>query len=54
MRTTSEHYEMSRMALDVEGLTDALVSVRDRVSRLEGVIEGGAMTVARQQRRIRE
>lgn len=43
---------MSRMASDVEGLTDALADFRDRVSRLEGVIEGAAM--AARQRRIEE
>ena len=40
------------MASDVNGLTDALSAVRDRVSRLEGVIEGVAM--ASQQRRIEQ
>lgn len=40
------------MAADMEGLTDALMNVRDRVSRLEGVIEGAAM--ATRQRRIEE
>ncbi len=28
---------------DLDGLADMLASVRDRVSRLEGVIEGAAM-----------
>lgn len=43
---------MGSMASDMEGLTDALANVRDRVSRLEGVIEGAAM--AARQRRIEE
>lgn len=43
---------MSEMASDIDGLTDALINVRDRVSRLEGVIEGAAM--AARQRRIEE
>lgn len=43
---------LSGMASDVEGLTDALANVRDRVSRLEGVIEGASM--AARQRRIEE
>lgn len=43
---------LGRMASDVEGLTDALANVRDRVSRLEGVIEGAAM--AARQRRLEE
>ncbi len=45
---------LGEMASDVEGLTDALMDVRDRVSRLEGVIEGAAMATGRQQRRIEE
>ena len=40
------------MVSDVDGLTDALAAVRDRVSRLEGVIEGAAM--ASRQRRLEE
>ena len=40
------------MAADVDGLVDALSDLRDRVSRLEGVIEGAAM--ASRQRRIDE
>ena len=43
---------MSAMTSDIDGLTDALITVRDRVSRLEGVIEGAAM--AARQRRIEE
>ncbi len=43
---------MGSMASDMEGLTDALANVRDRVSRLEGIIEGAAM--ASRQRRIEE
>lgn len=43
---------MVTMASDMEGLADALVNVRDRVSRLEGIIEGAAM--ASRQRRIEE
>ncbi|MBB3691535.1 hypothetical protein FHY05_000142 [Sphingomonas sp. BK580] len=43
---------MSRMASDLAGMTEALAVVRDRVSRLEGVIEGAAMANAR--RRIEE
>lgn len=43
---------MSAMTSDIDGLTDALIAVRDRVSRLEGVIEGAAM--AARQRRIEE
>ena len=41
---------ISRMAGDIDGLTDALSTLRDRISRLEGVIEGAAM--ATRQRRI--
>ncbi len=40
---------MSRMATDLAGMTEALAVVRDRVSRLEGVIEGAAMANARRQ-----
>ncbi|WP_260181071.1 hypothetical protein [Sphingomonas sp. BK580] len=40
------------MASDLAGMTEALAVVRDRVSRLEGVIEGAAMANAR--RRIEE
>ena len=43
---------MSGMVADVDGLTDVLADLRDRVSRLEGVIEGAAM--ASRQRRIEE
>jgi hypothetical protein len=43
---------ISRMAGDIDGLTDALSALRDRISRLEGVIEGAAM--ATRQRRIEE
>lgn len=41
---------LSRMASDVEGLTDALMDVRDRVSRMEGMIEGAAMAAGRGRR----
>ena len=44
--------KMTTLTSDLGGLTDALVDVRDRVSRLEGVIEGAAM--ASRQRRIKE
>jgi archaellum component FlaC len=40
------------LVADIDGLTDVLADVRDRVSRLEGVIEGAAM--AARQRRIEE
>ena len=40
------------MAADVDGLVLSLSDLRDRVSRLEGVIEGAAM--ASRQRRIDE
>jgi hypothetical protein len=43
---------MSGMASDMEGLTEVLANTRDRVSRLEGIIEGAAM--ANRQRRIEE
>ncbi len=43
---------MKGMAADMEGLTDALANVRDRVSRLEGIIEGVSM--ASRQRRLEE
>lgn len=43
---------ITRTAADIDGLTDALAALRDRVSRLEGVIEGAAM--AARQRRIEE
>jgi hypothetical protein len=43
---------LGTMALDVERLADALLDVRDRVSRLEGMIEGVAM--AGRQRRLEE
>lgn len=38
---------MSRMAGDMEGMADAMMALRDRVSRLEGVIEGAAMAAGR-------
>lgn len=34
---------MSRMANDMEGLTESMYALRDRISRLEGMIEGAAM-----------
>lgn len=43
---------MATMAGDMDGLTDAIGLLRDRVSRLEGIIEGAAM--ASRQRRIEE
>ena len=43
---------LTRTADDMGGLTDALTDVRDRVSRLEGIIEGAMM--ASRQRRIEE
>ncbi|MEG3084444.1 hypothetical protein U1707_12395 [Sphingomonas sp. PB2P12] len=45
---------MTRMAGDIDGLADGISSLRDRISRLEGVIEGAAMAASRQQRRIEE
>lgn len=44
------------MASDMEGLTDALANMRDRVSRVEGIIEGAAMASGRRnmQSRIEE
>ena len=41
-----------KLGADLDGLVDAVGSLRDRVSRLEGVIEGAAM--ATRQRRIEE
>ncbi|WP_375271550.1 hypothetical protein [Sphingomonas sp.] len=43
---------ITQLVADVDGLTDALANMRDRVSRLEGIIEGAAM--AARQRRIEE
>ncbi|SEL09515.1 hypothetical protein SAMN05216382_1467 [Sphingomonas palmae] len=43
---------IAQLVADVDGLTDALSNMRDRVSRLEGIIEGAAM--AARQRRIEE
>ena len=45
-------HRIGAMSTDMEGLTDAVAAVRDRVSRLEGVIEGAAMATG--QRRIDE
>ena len=45
---------MTRMAGDIDGLPDGISSLRDRISRLEGIIEGAAMAAGRQQRRIEE
>lgn len=49
---------ISRMGDDVGGLADATLALRDRISRLEGVIEGAAMAAAgaaaNRQRRIEE
>ncbi len=56
MQSRMDQLDMRITAIgaDVEGLTDALANVRDRVSRLEGMIEGAAMAAGRQQRRIEE
>ncbi|MBY0306210.1 MAG: hypothetical protein B7Y43_16470 [Sphingomonas sp. 28-62-20] len=43
---------MATMASDMDGLTEAMGMLRDRVSRMEGIIEGAAM--ASRQRRIEE
>ncbi|NTS65440.1 hypothetical protein HRV97_09720 [Sphingomonas sp. HHU CXW] len=43
---------ITQLVADVDGLTDALSNMRDRVSRLEGIIEGAVM--AARQRRIEE
>jgi len=43
---------ITQLVADVDGLTDALSNMRDRVGRLEGIIEGAAM--AARQRRIEE
>ncbi|WP_298808532.1 hypothetical protein [uncultured Sphingomonas sp.] len=43
---------ITQLVADVDGLTDALSNMRDRVSRLEGIIEGAAL--AARQRRIEE
>ncbi|MBC3942834.1 hypothetical protein [Sphingomonas albertensis] len=45
---------MTRMAGDIDGLADGISLLRDRISRLEGIIEGAAMAASRQQRRIEE
>ena len=45
---------MTRMAGDIDGLADGISSLRDRISRLQGIIEGAAMAAGRQQRRIEE
>ncbi|PZO72133.1 MAG: hypothetical protein DI640_13495 [Sphingomonas taxi] len=45
---------MTRMAGDIDGLADGISLLRDRISRLEGIIEGAAMAAGRQQRRIEE
>lgn len=44
--------DMAALAHDVAALSRAHADLRDRVSRLEGVIEGAAM--AARQRRIKE
>lgn len=44
--------DMAALARDVGALSGAHADLRDRVSRLEGVIEGAAM--AARQRRIEE
>lgn len=56
MQSRMDQLDMRITAIggDVEGLTDALANVRDRVSRLEGMIEGAAMAAGRQPRRIEE
>lgn len=43
---------MASIASDIEGLADALADVRDRVSRLEGFLEGAAAAARAQQSRI--
>lgn len=43
---------ISRMAGDMEGLTEAMYALRDRVSRLEGMIQGAAMARGADQSRI--
>ena len=44
--------DMAALARDVAALSGAHADLRDRVSRLEGIIEGAAM--ASRQRRIEE
>jgi hypothetical protein len=44
--------DMAALSRDVAALSAAHVDLRDRVSRLEGIIEGAAM--ASRQRRIEE
>jgi predicted nuclease with TOPRIM domain len=42
-RLESMRSEQRRIAEDVSGLADMVAAVRDRVARLEGIIEGAAM-----------
>ena len=42
-RLDSMRNEQKRTANDMDGLADMLAALRDRVSRLEGIIEGAAM-----------
>ncbi len=42
-RVDSLDHRIGRTADDLDGLADLVASVRDRVSRLEGIIEGAAM-----------
>jgi hypothetical protein len=41
---------MTRMAGDIDGLADGITALRDRISRLEGMIEGAAMAAGRHRR----
>ena len=34
---------MVRMTADMEGMTESMYALRDRISRVEGIIEGAAM-----------
>jgi hypothetical protein len=43
---------MARMSGDMEGLTESMYALRDRISRLEGMIEGAAMARGSAQSRI--
>ena len=41
-RVESLDQRIASMAADIDGLTELVASLRDRVSRLEGFIEGAA------------
>ena len=41
---------IATVADDMDGLADLVASLRDRVSRLEGIIEGAAMAASRKPR----